>query len=113
MAINTYLSIITLIVNRLNAPNKTQWLSRYKNKTTRPIYMLFIRNVLQTQGQIWIENKEWKKLLHAKENQRKARVAILRHSRLSNKKKSGGRIKDQGSRWWRSKMKCSPSPTNT
>ena len=35
MAIGTYISIITLNVNGLNAPNKrhTHWLNGYKNKT--------------------------------------------------------------------------------
>ena len=36
MAIGTYLSIITLNVNELNAPTKdTAWLNGYKNKTHR------------------------------------------------------------------------------
>ena len=34
MAIRTYISIITLNVNGLNAPMKdTEWLNEYKNKT--------------------------------------------------------------------------------
>ena len=35
MVIGTYISIITLNVNRLNAPTKktTDWLNGYKNKT--------------------------------------------------------------------------------
>ena len=46
MVIGTYISIITLNVNGLNAPAKdTDWLNGYK---TRPIYMLSTRNPLQT-----------------------------------------------------------------
>ena len=42
MAIGTYISIITLNVNSLNAPTKdTDWLNGYKNKT--PIYALYKR----------------------------------------------------------------------
>ena len=34
MAIGTYISIVTLNVNELNAPTKdTDWLNRYNNKT--------------------------------------------------------------------------------
>ena len=33
MAIGTYISIITLNVNGLNAPKDTDWLNRYENKT--------------------------------------------------------------------------------
>ena len=37
MAIGTYISIITLNVNVINAPNKNKvWLNGYKNKT--PVY---------------------------------------------------------------------------
>ena len=33
MAIGTHIAIISLNVNRLNAPNKTpKWLNRYKNR---------------------------------------------------------------------------------
>ena len=41
MAIGTYISIITLNVNRLNAPTKktTDWLNGYKHKTH--IYVVY------------------------------------------------------------------------
>ena len=47
MAIGTYISIITLNVNRLNAPTKRHRLAEWIKKT-RPIYMLSTRNPLQT-----------------------------------------------------------------
>ena len=47
MAIGTYISIITLNVNRLNAPTKRFRLAEWIKKT-RPIYMLATRNPLQT-----------------------------------------------------------------
>ena len=47
MAIGTYISIITLNVNGLNAPAKdTDWLNGLK--ITRPIYTLSTRNPSQT-----------------------------------------------------------------
>ena len=45
MTIGTYISIITLNINRLNAPTKRHRLAEWK---TRPIYMLSTRNPLQT-----------------------------------------------------------------
>jgi len=42
MAMGSYLSIITLNVNGLNAPTKDKdWLNGYKNKT--PIYVFYKR----------------------------------------------------------------------
>ena len=46
MAIGTYISIITLNVNVLNAPNKRHRLAKWIQ--TRPICMLSTRNLLQT-----------------------------------------------------------------
>ena len=46
MVIGTYISIITLNVNVLNAPIKRHRLAEWIQ--TRPIYMLSIRNPLQT-----------------------------------------------------------------
>ena len=46
MVIGTYILIITLNVNGLNAPTKdTDWLNGYKSKT---MYMLSTRDPLQT-----------------------------------------------------------------
>jgi len=46
MAIGTYISIITLNVNGLNAPTKRQ--TGLMDTKTRPTYMLSTRNPLQT-----------------------------------------------------------------
>ena len=48
MAISTYLSIITLNVNGLNAPIKRHRINRM-DKKARPIYMLLTRDSPQTQ----------------------------------------------------------------
>ena len=56
MAIRTYISIITLNVNGLNAPTKDiDWLNGCKNKTH--IYMLSSRDPLHFQGHIQTESK--------------------------------------------------------
>ena len=59
MAIGTYISIITLNVNGLNAPTKRHRLAEWiQNKT---IYKLSIRDPLQTQGHIQTESEEMEK----------------------------------------------------
>ena len=45
MATGTYISIITININGLNSPTKTQ--TGWMDTKTRPIYMLSIRNPLQ------------------------------------------------------------------
>ena len=76
MAIRTYISIITLNVNGLNAPTKRHRLAEWIQKqdphicclqethfTSRDTYELNVRG--------------WKKIFHANGNQKKAGVAIL------------------------------------
>ena len=54
MATGSYLSIITLNVNGLNAPTKDKdWL----NGKTRPLYMLSIRDPPQNKGHIQTESE--------------------------------------------------------
>ena len=50
MTIGTYISMITLNENRINAPTNRHRLAEWikKKKKTRPIYMLCIGNPLQT-----------------------------------------------------------------
>ena len=53
MAIGSYLPIITLNVNGLNAPTKRQRLAEWiKKKKTRPLYMLSTRDPPQNKGHI-------------------------------------------------------------
>ena len=55
MAMGSYLSIITLNVNGLNASTKDKdWLNGYKNK---PLYMLSPRDPPQTKGHIQTESE--------------------------------------------------------
>ena len=75
MAAGSYLSIITLNVNGMNAPTKDKdWLNGYKNKT--PIYVVYKRPTSK-QGTYRLKVKGWKKIFHANRDQKKAGVAIL------------------------------------
>ena len=56
MAMGSYLSIITLNVNGLNAPTKRQRLAEWIQKT-RPLYMLSIRDPPQNRGHKQIESE--------------------------------------------------------
>ena len=83
MSIRTYVSIITLNVNGLNASTKdTDWLNGYKNKThicaaykrPRDTYTLTV--------------KRWRKIFHVNGNQKKAGVAILISDKIDFKIKN-------------------------
>ena len=56
MAMGSYLSIITLNVDGLNAPTKRQGLAEWIQKT-RPLYMLSTRDPPQTKGHIQTKNE--------------------------------------------------------
>ena len=73
MVMGSYLSIITLNVNGLNAPTK-DWLNGYKNKT--PIYVVYKRPTSK-RDTCRLKVKVWKKIFHANRDQKKAGVAIL------------------------------------
>ena len=75
MAMGSYLSIITLNVNGLNAPTKRQNLAEWIQKI-RPLYMLSTR-VLKTGDTYRLKVKDWKKIFHTNRDQKKAGVAIL------------------------------------
>ena len=76
MAIGTYISIITLNVNGLNAPTKRLRLAEWIKKT-RPIYMSSIRNHFRPQDICRLKVRGWKNIFHANGKQKKAGVAIL------------------------------------
>ena len=65
MAIGTYISIITLNVNGLNAPNKRHRLAEWIKKT-RPTYMLSTRNPLQISRHIQTESERIEKYIPCK-----------------------------------------------
>ena len=87
MVIQTYISIITLNVNGLNAPTKRHRLGEQIQKK-RPIYMLYTRDPLQIQEHIQTESEGMAKVFHANGNQKKARVAILISDKIDFKIKN-------------------------
>ena len=66
MATGSYLSIITLNVNGLNAPTKRQRLAEWI-QTTRPLYMLSTRDPPQNRGHIQTESEGVEKYIPCKQ----------------------------------------------
>ena len=76
MAKGSYLSIITLNVNGLNAPTKRQRLAEWIQKQNTYICSLQ-ETQLKTGDTYRLKVKGWKKIFHANRDQKKAGVAIL------------------------------------
>ena len=74
MATGSYLSIITLNVNRLNAPTKRQNLADWISKQDQYICCLQETH-LKTGDTYRMKVKGWKKIFHANRDQKKAGVA--------------------------------------
>ena len=81
MVIGTYISIITLIVNGLNAPIKRHRLAEWIQKQD-PYICCLKQTHFSPRDTYRLKVKEWKKIFHANGNQKKAGVAILRQNRL-------------------------------
>ena len=76
MAMGSYLSIIILNVNRLNAPTKRQRLAEWIQKQD-PYICCLQETHLKTRDAYRLKVKGWKKIFHANGDQKKAGVAIL------------------------------------
>ena len=76
MATGSYLLIITLNVNGLNAPTKRQRLAEWIQKQD-PYICCLQETHLKTGDTYRLKVKGWKKIFHANRNQKKAGVAIL------------------------------------
>ena len=76
MAMGSYLSIITLNVNGLNAPIKRQRLAEWMQKQD-PYICCLQETHLETRDAYRLKVKGWKKIFHANRDQKKAGVAIL------------------------------------
>ena len=76
MALGSYLSIITLNVNGLNAPTKRHRLAEWIQKQDSYIYYLQETH-LKTRDTYRLKVKGWKKIFHANRDQKKAGVAVL------------------------------------
>ena len=76
MATGTYISIITLNINGLNAPTKTHRLAECIQKQN--LYICCLQETqFRSRDTYRLKVRGWKKLLHANGNQKKAGVAIL------------------------------------
>ena len=76
MAMRSYLSIITLNVNGLNASTRSQRLAEWLQKQDH--YICFLQETqLETRDTYRLKVKGWKKIFHANGDQKKAGVAIL------------------------------------
>ena len=76
MATGSYLSIITLTVNGLNAPTKKQRLAEWIQKQD-PCLCSLQDTHLKTRDTYRLKVKGWKKMFHRNGDQDKAGVAIL------------------------------------
>ena len=76
MATGSYLSVITLNVNGLNAPTKRQRLAEWIQKQD-PYICGLQETHLKTGDTYRLKVKGWKRLFHANRDQKKAGVAIL------------------------------------
>ena len=89
----SYLSIITLNVNGLNAPTKRQRLAEWMQK--QDPYILWLQVTHLKTGDIYrLKVKGWQKIIHANRNQKKAEVAILISDKIDFKTKSVKRDKE-------------------
>ena len=93
MAIGSYLSIITLNVNGLNAPTKRQRLAEWIQKQD-PYICCLQETHLTTRDTYRLKVKGWKKIFHANRDQKKAGVAILISDKIDFKTKAMKRDKD-------------------
>ena len=93
MATGSYLPIITLNVNRLNAPTKRQKLAEWIQKQD-PYICRLQETHLKTGDTYRLKVKGWKKIFHANRDQKKVGVAILISDKIDFKIKAVKRDKD-------------------
>ena len=87
MATGSYLSIITLNVNGLNAPNKRQRLVEWIQKQD-PYICCLQETHLKTRETYRLKVKGLKKIFHTNRDQNKAGVAILISDKIDFKTKT-------------------------
>ena len=89
----SYLSIITLNVNGLNAPTKRQRLAEWIQK--QEPYICCLQEIhLKTRDTYRLKMKGWKKISHVNRDQKKAEVAILISDKIDFKTKTVKRDKE-------------------
>ena len=87
MGIGTYISIITLNVNGLNAPTKRQRLAEWIQKQD-PYICCLQETHFRLRDTYRLKVRAWEKVFHANGNQKKAGVAILISDKTDFKIKS-------------------------
>ena len=93
MVIGTYISIITLNVNGLNAATKRHRLAEWIQKLD--LYMCCLQEThFRPRDKCRLKVREWKKIFHANGNQKKAGVAILISDKIDFKIKTITRDKE-------------------
>ena len=93
MAMGSYLSIITLTVNGLNAPTKRQRLDEWIKKQD-PYICCLQETHLKPMDIYRLKVKGWKKIFHANRDQKKAGVAILISDKIDFETKAVKRDKE-------------------
>ena len=93
MAIRAYMLIVTLNVNRLNAPTKRYRLAECIQK--QDLYICcFQETHFRSRDTYRLKVRGWKKLFHSNGNHKKARVAILISDKIDFKIKNVTRDKE-------------------
>ena len=93
MVIGTYISIITLNVNELNAPTKRHRLAEWIQK--QDLYICCLKDThFRPRDTYRLKVRGWKKIFHANGNQKKAGVAILISDKIDFKLKMVKRDKE-------------------
>jgi len=87
MAIRTYISIITLNVNGLNAPTKIHRLAEWIQKQDPYIWCLQETH-FTSRDTYKLKVRGWNKIFHANRNQKKAREAIVITDKIDFKMKN-------------------------
>ena len=87
MGIGTYISIIILKVNRLNAPTKRHRLAEWIQKQA-PYICCLQETHFRARETYRLKVRGWKKIFHANGHQRKAGVAILISDKIDFKMKT-------------------------
>ena len=93
MAVGSYLSIITLNVNGLNAPTKRQRLDEWIQKQDPSICCLQETH-LKTRDTYRLKVKGWKKIFHSNRDQKIAGVAVHISDTIDFKTKAVERDKE-------------------
>ena len=93
MAIRTYISIIILNVNGLNAPTKKYRLAEWIQKQD-PYIRCLQETHFTSRGTYKLKVRGWKKIFHSNRDQKKAGVAILISDKVDFKMKTIFRDKE-------------------